>query len=290
MMFMLALSVAIPRVINVSSSRPLARRCDRVARPRIRRGDETACVAAKADRGDPGGRCVSAAIARSRSRSVGRAGPRLPACHRDPCLRCERLTRRRALIPIPGSVGWTLLLSLIEAYVTWRESAGPRASRVAKLLSIPVTLVVSLIVCCSANRRSHCQGSCSACSSGRRRTSPRQGTWSIDSRPPHGRRGGTTADGVPTSRRSRSAFRATRPAVWMVVDPLGELLGFIGPRQLVRALAAIEQPVACRDAMARSRWHNCFRVMRPPPRCFRRSLATDLPSFDRPRAGVPRIK
>jgi hypothetical protein len=42
---------------------------------------------------------------------------------------------------------------------------------------------------------------------------------------------------------------SARPVVSMVLGEDGELLGFLGPRQLVRALAAIEQPVACRAAM-----------------------------------------
>ena len=42
---------------------------------------------------------------------------------------------------------------------------------------------------------------------------------------------------------------SARTVVSMVLGPDGELLGFIGPRQLVRALAAIEQPVCCRAAM-----------------------------------------
>lgn len=156
----------------------------------------------------------------------------------------------RVLVPIPGLGGWALLLAVID----WRWPGDPRrivlASRAAKLLLLPAMLIVAatglavgvpilalaaaplgLVIWVQADQAA------------RREIVDRflaRHTAADVARPLTAFLRADEPVRTPASARS---------VVSMVLGEDGELLGFLGPRQLVRALAAIEQPVVCRAAM-----------------------------------------
>ena len=251
MMLMLALSVATPSVVRgslltVASPGPIAwlgRGPDVAMSPSVSPRRRTVAIVAGAA---SSGAIAILALALSRGEEI--LG--YPHAITTLAFGANVALAARALVPIPGIDGWALLLSVID----WRRPGDrrriTRTSRAAKLLAIPVTLLVSAIGLALSVPLLAAPGILLGLL-----------VWTqadlAENRDILDRYlARHTADDValPLTAFLRAddpvqVSSATRPGVSMVVGPLGELLGFIGPRQVVRALAVIEQPVACRDAM-----------------------------------------
>ncbi len=252
MMYVLALSVAIPRTIRGSLLRAggslgpivlLGRGSDASTSTWVApRSRGAAIVASDA---------VSGAIAAlALALSSGEQAIGYPHAIATLAFGVNAALAARALVPIPGLDGWALLLALIDDRRPGDRRRILRAARAAKRLSTPATLLVWAIGLVLGQPVFAVLGILLGVL-----------VWTqadlSESRDivdafleQH------TADDIA---RPMTAFvragdpiqplLASLPVVWMVVGAPGELLGFIGPRQLVRALAMIEQPVAYRDAM-----------------------------------------
>jgi len=250
-MFLLVLSVAVPRVIRGSllGTDPrhpvlaLVRGSAAPTDPSVSPRRRAAAIVA--------GAASSAAIA-GFALAVSRGEPAVGYPHAIAVFifAANAALAARALVPIPGLGGWALLLAVID----WRRPGDRRrivhASRAAKVASLPVIFIVSalglaigvpilaltavplgLIIWVQADQ-----------AAGR----------DIVDRFLARHTAADVARPLTSFLRADDPVRppaAARTVVSMVLGPDGELLGFIGPRQLVRALAAIEQPVCCRAAM-----------------------------------------
>jgi hypothetical protein len=251
MMFLLVLSIAVPRVIRgsllgadprhpiVALALGSAVPTDPTVSPRRR----VAAIAAGA---------ASAAVIAGIAITVSRGEPVVGYPHAIAVFifAANAALAARTLVPIPGLGGWALLLALID----WRRPGDRRrivrASRAAKLLSLPVILIVSaiglaiglpilalaavplgLVIWVQADQAA---------------------SRDIVDRFLARHTASDVARPLTSFLRADDPVRppaSARPVVSMVLGPDGELLGFIGPHQLVRALAKVEQPVACRAAM-----------------------------------------
>ena len=250
-MFVLVLSIAVPRVIRglvlgadvrhpfVAVARGSAAPTDPMVSPRRR----VAAIAA--------GAASAAAIAGdAMTVSRGELGVGYPHAIAVFIFAANVALAAWALVPVPGLGGWALLLALID----WRRP-GDRlrivgASRAAKILSLPVLLIVwALGLAIDAPLLALAAFPLGLVIWGQADQAMSRDT--VD-------RFLACHTAADVARPLHSFLRADDPVrppasarhvVSMVLGADGELLGFVGPRQLVRALAMIEQPVACRAAM-----------------------------------------
>lgn len=252
-MLILAASIAVPRVIRGSIlgkeglrqpiaalARGSAAPTDRLVSPRRRAAAIVAGAASSA---------AIAALALNISRTQPVTG--YPHAVATFTFVANAALAVRALVPAPGLSGWALLLALVDL----RSPDDPRrvvhATHAAKRLSIAATilataygvatgapilgllaLILGLFVWTRADVAENLD---------------------IIDRFLAGRTAGDVARPLTAFLWADESVRAPLPAqlvVSMVLGRDGELLGFIGPRQLVKALARDAQPVACGDAMA----------------------------------------
>jgi len=251
-MFLLAASIAVPRVIRGSIlgegglKQPIAALVrgsagptDPLVSPRRR----AAAIVA--------GAAISAAIAvLALTISRGQPVTGYPHAIATFIFAANAALAARALVPLPGLSGWALLLALVDLRSPDDPQRIVRAAHAAKRLSIPATFLMTAfglatgapIVTLLALMLGLFVWTQAEVAENR----------DIVDRFLAGRTAGDVARPLTAFLRADESVRTplpAQPAVSMVLGSEGELLGFIGPRQLVQALAREAQPVACGDAM-----------------------------------------